>query len=191
MRLNQAVKMVAGVVLALALVGCGARGDTPAQKRNAIHQMRQDTLQKLYREQPKARTAIRKAQGYAVFSNKSNKLGLIGIGHGFGVVRDNRTGKNTYMRMMSVGAGVGLGIQDIRFVAIFHDRKTMQNFIQHGWDASAGANAAAKWKEKGDAGNQTVAADFNGVTIYQLTEHGLALQAMVQGYKYWPDDELN
>ncbi|MEN0676182.1 hypothetical protein [Plesiomonas shigelloides] len=191
MRLNQAVKMVAGVVLALALVGCGARGDTPAQKRNAIHQMRQDTLQKLYREQPKARTAIRKAQGYAVFSNKSNKLGLIGIGHGFGVVRDNRTGKNTYMRMMSVGAGVGLGIQDIRFVAIFHDRKTMQNFIQNGWDASAGADAAAKWKEKGDAGNQTVAADFNGVTIYQLTEHGLALQAMVQGYKYWPDDELN
>ena len=30
-----------------------------------------------------------------------------------------------------------------------------------------------------------------GVQIYQMTEAGLALQATLQGTKYWKDDELN
>jgi hypothetical protein len=29
------------------------------------------------------------------------------------------------------------------------------------------------------------------ITIYQMTESGLALQATVNGTKYWKDDELN
>jgi hypothetical protein len=32
---------------------------------------------------------------------------------------------------------------------------------------------------------------LNGITIYQLTESGLALQATVKGTKYWKDDALN
>ena len=31
----------------------------------------------------------------------------------------------------------------------------------------------------------------SNVTIYQLTETGLALQATVKGTKYWKDDNLN
>jgi hypothetical protein len=30
-----------------------------------------------------------------------------------------------------------------------------------------------------------------GVSIYQLTENGLALQATLQGTKYYKDDDLN
>lgn len=183
--------ILCSLLMVSVLAGCGATGDTPKQKRASIQVIRQDTLSKLYKQQPKTRALIRNAKGYAVFSTKSNRFALVGIGHGFGVVHDNRRNKNTYMRMMSLSAGVGLGIQDMRFIAIFHDQKTMDNFIQYGWDASAGAEMAAKWKEKGDAANQTVPADFKGVTVYQITEHGLALQAMVQGFKYWPDSELN
>jgi hypothetical protein len=29
------------------------------------------------------------------------------------------------------------------------------------------------------------------VNVYEITEKGLAAQAMVNGYKYWPDDYLN
>jgi hypothetical protein len=32
---------------------------------------------------------------------------------------------------------------------------------------------------------------FDNITIYQLTESGLALQATVKGTKYWKDDALN
>jgi DNA-binding HxlR family transcriptional regulator len=30
-----------------------------------------------------------------------------------------------------------------------------------------------------------------GIRMYQLTEHGLALQATIQGTKFWTDDELS
>lgn len=33
-------------------------------------------------------------------------------GNGYGVTRDNRSGKDTYMKMASVGLGLGLGIKD-------------------------------------------------------------------------------
>ncbi len=29
------------------------------------------------------------------------------------------------------------------------------------------------------------------VSVYEMTEKGLAAQAMLNGYKYWPDDDLN
>jgi hypothetical protein len=32
---------------------------------------------------------------------------------------------------------------------------------------------------------------FDGITVYQLTKSGLALQATIKGTKYWKDDELN
>jgi hypothetical protein len=31
----------------------------------------------------------------------------------------------------------------------------------------------------------------DGITIDQLTETGVALQATIKGTKYWKDDELN
>ena len=32
---------------------------------------------------------------------------------------------------------------------------------------------------------------MQGVSVYQLTDQGLALQATLQGTKYWQDDKLN
>ena len=50
-------------------------------------------------------------------------------------------------------------------------------------------DAAAKASDKGAAvGGEAV---LGGITIYQLTKSGLALQATVKGTKYWKDDDLN
>ena len=43
--------------------------------------------------------------------------------------------------------------------------------------------------DKGGAVGGAVSLD--DITIYQLTESGLALQATVKGTKYWKDDALN
>ena len=52
------------------------------------------------------------------------------------------------------------------------------------------ADAAAKYDESGGAvgAAETVAP---GVRLYKLTQNGLALQATIQGTKYWKDEELN
>jgi lipid-binding SYLF domain-containing protein len=94
------------------------------------------------------------------------------------------------MKMASAGIGLGLGVKDFRGVFVFTTRGAMESFIESGWDASAQADAAAKAADKGDAwaGAVDVAP---GIKLYQITESGLALQATIQGTKYWKDDELN
>ena len=92
--------------------------------------------------------------------------------------------------MGSAGVGIGLGIKDFRAVFVFHKQLALDNFINTGWDFSGQADAAAKTTDRGAeaSGAGTV---VNGVSIYQLTEAGLALQATLQGTKHWKSDALN
>ncbi|HGM5491306.1 TPA: YSC84-related protein [Serratia fonticola] len=101
--------------------------------------------------------------------------------------------------MAQAGAGVGIGVKQLRVVMVFHNREALNNFIKNGYVLGADASIAAKY---GDTGGAPVSGSVNTVTpsaekldppvnVYQLTEDGLSLQAMVDGYKYWPDTELN
>ena len=165
-------------------------GDSPKAKRDAVLKMRSETLTQLYKIHPSARADIRRADGYAVFSDVGVNILLISAGSGEGVAHDNRTGRDIYMKMISGGVGPGLGIKDFRGVFVFHTRKAFDQFVNSGWEGTAQADAAAKSGKKGKAvaGAVTVA---KNVDLYQITENGLALQATLQGTKYYKDDELN
>jgi lipid-binding SYLF domain-containing protein len=182
--------IIAGLAFAV-LAGCASpSGDTPAEKRQAAQKMRSETLAKLYEAQPKARKRIAKAQGYAVFSNVGVHVIFLSGGNGWGIAHDNRTGRDVYMKMGTVGIGLGLGVKDFRGVFVFTKRGALKRFINKGWNAGAEADAAAKAGRKGGAfaGAVDVAP---GIKLYQLTENGLALQATINGTKYWKDDDLN
>ncbi len=179
------------LILLGGLAACTSpEGSTPQDKRNAVAKMRTDTLAKLYEVQPQARDQIGQAVGYGVFSNVGINLIFLSAGNGYGIVRNNQSGAETYMKMLSGGLGVGLGVKDFRGVFVFTEKDAMDQFVDSGWDASAQADAAAKAGEKGGAwaGAVDVAP---GIKLYQITEAGLALQATIQGTKYWRDDELN
>lgn len=167
-----------------------ATAATPEEKRADIRKMRAETLEKLYRVHPLAKGAIKEAVGYAVFSNIGINVIFLSAAGGSGVAHDNRTGKDTYMNMISGGLGLGLGVKDFRGVFVFATDKAFKQFVESGWDADVQADAAAKAGTKGGAfaGAITVAP---GVELYQLTETGLALQATIQGTKYFKDKELN
>jgi lipid-binding SYLF domain-containing protein len=172
------------------VTACATSGaTTPAQKRQAVLNMKQEVLADLYQARPEARTKVKNAPGYAVFSNANINVLLASFSGGQGVVKDNASGKHTFMKMGEVGIGVGMGVKDFRAVFVFHDRSTMQNFVDHGWEVGGHADAAAKAGETGGALAGELLLD--GVTVYQLTENGLALQATVKGTKYWKDTELN
>lgn len=181
------------------LAGCSAQGDTASQQRASIQKMRSETLNKLYALQPEARSDIQHAKGYAVFANNSSKILLFGFGSGYGVVRNKATGKDTYMKMAQGGAGLGMGIKQQRTVLVFHDKAALETFIRQGYMVGADANAAAKYDDKGiapiAASTSGVASDTaslpSKVNVYDLTEKELAAQAMINGYKYWPDAALN
>jgi len=172
------------------LLGCATtKGTTPQDKRHAIIDMKKATLAELYRVKPQARSQIKKASGYAVFSDANINIIFASFGGGHGVVKNNKTGKHTYMKMGEVGIGLGLGIKDFRAIFIFHDHNTMNKFIESGWEFGGHADAAAKASDKGASVGGEILLD--NITIYQLTESGLALQATIKGTKYWKDDALN
>lgn len=160
------------------------------EKKKEIRKMRSETLAKLYKVHPLARNDIQKAVGYAVFSDVGVNLILLSAAGGSGVAHDNRTGKDIYMKMVSGGIGFGLGVKDFRGIFVFSTAKAFKQFIESGWTADAQADAAAKSGEKGGAAAGAIAV-APGVDLYQLTETGLALQATIQGTKYYKDDDLN
>jgi len=175
---------------AIILLGCATtKGKTPPDKRHAILDMKKNTLAELYRVRPQVKSQISKAAGYAVFSDVNINVIFASFGGGYGVVKNNKTGKHTYMKMGEVGIGLGLGVKDFRAIFIFHDHHTMNKFIESGWEFGGHADAAAKASDKGAAVGGEILLD--NITIYQLTESGLALQATIKGTKYWKDDALN
>jgi len=178
------------MLMAVVIGGCATTGgSTPEQQREAILSMKNEVLTDLYKIKPDVRGQLADAPGYAVFSNANVNLILASFGGGYGVVRDNSSGKYTYMKMGEVGIGLGLGVKDFRAVFVFHSAETMHDFVESGWVFGAQADAAAKASDKGAAASGEVA--IENITIYQLTESGLALQATVKGTKFWKDEELN
>ena len=180
-----------GLMAAALLAGCvSPSGDTAADQRQAAQRMRSETLVELYRVEPRARTQIAKAAGYAVFTNVGVNVILLSAGNGWGVARDNRSGEDIYMKMASAGIGPGLGFKDFRAVFVFTTRAALEDFVNDGWDASAQAAAETEGAEA--RGTSSGAIDVaEGVKLYQITDYGLAVQATIQGTKYWRDEELN
>ncbi len=178
------------LAIALMVAPLTASAKTKAEKkRDKIIDMREQVLEMLYEESPRYRKTIRNAEGYAVFSNVGVNLIFASFAGGRGVV-ENEAGELTYMKMAAAGLGLGLGVKDFRGIFIFHDEEKLKFFIEKGWDFSAQADAAAKSNEKG--GQYAAAVNvFEGVEVIQITENGLALQATLQGTKYWRDKDLN
>jgi len=92
--------------------------------------------------------------------------------------------------MGTAGIGIGLGVKNFSAVFIFHSKSALDSFVEDGWDFSGQADAAAKSGKKGGQGS-AAATVVKGVELFQMTENGLALQATLQGTKYWKNDDLN
>lgn len=171
----------------------GPKGDNADEKRAAVQKQREEILAKLYAAHPDTKGKIKKAAGYGTFNNKNMNLFLLSTGHGYGVVKDNKSGKEFYMAMGSIGGGVGLGAKDLSVVFIFKNADAMNQFVETGWQFGGEADATAKAGDKGGGLAKEGAVDTgaNLFEIYQITDTGAALQATVAGTKYWKDKDLN
>lgn len=201
------------LALAAATLACATpKGGSVEEKRAYVRKMRDDTLREAIAIQPALEGKLASAAGYAVFTTLSVKLFVLNPGHGFGLTVDNQGGGETFMRMAKVGAGVGVGLRDLRAIFLFRDRGTLNAFVTRGWQFGGDAEAAAKAGDKGAAAGvqakvveggatvggvghaSTTGADLTagaGIEVYQFTQSGLALSATVAGTKYWKDAELN
>lgn len=160
------------------------------QERKEIQQTKKEALAELYKLYPEAKNEIAQAKGYAIFGNTGVNLFVLATSRGGGIAHDNTTGKETYMKMISAGAGLGIGVKKYYAIFIFSSTMAFTSFIEDGWAAETQADAAAKTENQGDAvaAGMSVAPD---IMLYQITDVGFAAQATVQGTKYIVDEDLN
>ena len=157
------------------------KGDT---KREDIDAMASEVLAELLEASEGAVSLKAKAYGHAVFSNLKFAIGVSG-GGGSGVAV-NGGGDRTYMKMGTAGIGLGFGGQKYHVIFLFENEKTFTNFTDKGWQADAGAQAAA-----GSAGANAATTFRDGVAVYQITDKGLMASADIAGTKYWKNKKLN
>jgi len=172
------------------LFGGLASGDSPDQKREKTRKMAATTLNDLYKLEPTSKELIQKSAGYAVFNNMGTNLFLVSTARGGGIAVNPKTNQDTFMKMISAGAGLGVGIKDYRVVFAFETDDALARFLDSGWSGSAQADAAAKTSKSGGAHSGATMVE-PGVWVYQITKKGLALQLTLQGTKYYKDDDLN
>jgi lipid-binding SYLF domain-containing protein len=181
-------KDFAPAFMLVVLAGCAATG-TVEERRQGVQEMKNEVLVNLYEMKPDVRNQINEASGYAVFSNANVNIILASFGTGYGVLTNNQTMQDTYMRMGEVGLGIGAGVKDFRVVMVFHTNDALDRFNEYGLAFGAQADAAAVASDQGGAVGGEVTVD--NVTVYQMTETGLALQATIKGTRFWEDEALN
>jgi lipid-binding SYLF domain-containing protein len=154
-------------------------------KQAKIDETAQESLNEVFKGNKAAKDLYNNSYGWAAFDNLKIAWGFSG-GGGNGVAVNKKTGARTYMKVGTVGVGLGLGAQKYQVVFLFQDEKTFRNFVEKGWQADATAQATA-----GTAGVGGQTGFVNGIAIYQITDKGLMASADIAGTKYWKNKKLN
>jgi lipid-binding SYLF domain-containing protein len=190
MRITRTLSLIA-VALASALAVALHAAETKKEKsQKEIREMAQDTLQRLYKADPRTKAVVKDAAGYAVFSNLGVKILVAGSGSGKGFAVNNKSKSETFMKMIELQAGLGMGVKKFRVVFVFDSEKALNSFVNSGWEFGGQTTAAAKNGDKGAAMAGAVSVS-DGVWMYQLTDKGLALEITAKSTKYYKDDSLN
>ena len=176
--------------LMLSLVAGSAFAQDKAAKQAEVLKIANTTLDKFYAKKPAIKAEVAKAPGYAVFTTYGFSF-IVGGSGGAGIVHDNKSKKNTYMKMGEGSVGFQLGAAESDILIIFHNAARMQQFIDNGWSFGGGANVGAggggKCTGAGSSGN--VMGDVNA---YTLTKTGLTADALsISSAKVWKDTDLN
>jgi lipid-binding SYLF domain-containing protein len=188
------ITLVAGlVVLFLGLSACASAPLSQSKKAEdvaSVRDMANQTLALLYKANPAAEGAISSAAGYAVFSDFGFKLLLMGGERGAGVAVNNATKQETFMKMLELQPGLGVGAEKFRTVFIFDSFDILNKFVTSGWEFGANAMAVARTETEGGAlaGAVTVS---EGVHLYQLDQDGAVVGVSITGAKYYKDSKLN
>lgn len=183
-------QLLVALFLITAVSGCVTTdGKSKSAKQAEIRHMGNRVLNKLYASKPYTREQVSDAAGYGVFSNANINLLIVSAGGGYGLLKNNNELGYTYMKMAEGGVGLGFGVKDYRVVMIFHTVDALNHFKENGWTFGGNADAAAKANKMG----ASVESEnyYGDVSVYTITENGLALQATIKGTKFWVDKDLN
>lgn len=190
MRLNTLMKILTLLVVMMVMTIAVVSAATVEEKRQAIRNVTNETLNEVYSVQPKARDAVANAAGYAAFTITDAKLVFFGGGGGKGMAVNNNTGEEIFMRTGDVQVGFGLGIKKYEVLFVFETEKALADFASSGWELGGQATLAATDSVNGGSlqGAVSVGPD---IWMYQLTDKGLEASITARAIRYFKDKDLN
>lgn len=161
---------------------------TAAETRAKLDLMADDVLAQLLVENPEADALYQVSAGYAVFDSRKVTIFPVSAGYGRGVAVSKETDHHTYMNMGTggVGAAIGIGGFETKFVILFETPADLEKFIAHGYDATAETGAMYGEDSSADTIRFT-----DGRSFFVLGKKGWRVSAGASGTKYWKSPELN
>ena len=161
---------------------------TVEETRARLDVMADDVLAQLLIENPEARDLFEQSQGYAAFDSRKVTVFPVSAGYGRGVAISKATDQHIYMNMGSggVGAALGIGGFETKFVIMFETQADLDKFITYGYDATAETAAM-----HGDDKESETLRFTDGRSFFVLGKKGWRVSAEAAGIKYWKSPELN
>jgi len=193
---QQAISLLAAsatLIVYLGLPACSTEPMTATQKADKqadVRNMASKTLADISSASPNAAQAAKSGAGYAVFSNFGFKILFMGSSNGEGLAVNNATHQQTFMKMVELQPGLGLGASTFRVLFVFDTPQAFDDFVNSGWQGGANAMAAAKSSTEGGAAAGAVTVS-PGVNMYQITDKGAIVGVSLTGAKFYKDSELN
>jgi len=160
-----------------------------AEQQAEIRAKTAAALEKFYATEPRIKTEVAAAPGYAVFTTYGLSFMFGGAG-GKGLVHDSATKKETFMSLAQASAGVQIGAAESDMLVIFPTKQAMTSFIEKGWTAGAGSGGSMGGAGK-TAGGSTGQKAGSAAMVYTITKTGLQAGGAVEGTKVWKDKALN
>jgi hypothetical protein len=169
--------LVAGILtLIVTLAGCAGSSKSPTtpgalfeqsssplsdkarqEQRQAVLQVRNDTLGQLFKLRPAARAEIAQAAGYGVFEVNGLNV-ILAEAHGRGVVFERASGgRPTYMQMTRTSVDAGGTLSPYWQVLVFSDPQRLSEFIAAGASSDPSSDSTIK--------------------VYRLSSRGVSVQA--------------
>lgn len=194
-RTRRTFRVLVAVTAAIVATGClSIKGADPDEKRGFVLGASAEMLVDLYDTNPELQAEVESAPGYAVINYRLSKLPMIltgiGGGSGYGVVIDNETGQQTFLKVTIGEWGAGLGTRVYGTLFIFENRETLDSFKTKGWRSEGGADVAAKTGDSGVAIGAAVASK-EGMKVVTVTQSGAAYAVTYRGFRFTPISKLD
>ena len=175
--------------LSLSLLAGGVFAADKAAQQAEVVKSTQASMERFYKAKPELKAAVGKAPGYGIFTTYGVSF-LIGGSGGTGLVHDNSTKKDTFMKVGGASAGLQLGASQTELLIVFKTAAAMNKFIESGWEAS-GAITASAGASGSTAGGGKGSSAMEDASTYTLTKTGLEVGLAGGASKFWKDKDLN
>ena len=144
------MRSAAAVVLAASLAACQSsdtamRDDAVAFAQFASREARAEFVQ----AEPALTGRMGAAAGWAAFGSTGDNLFARRRGNALGIAHDNRTGKQTPIRVNVAGSDRAEGLQRYRGLFVFEDAAAFAQFVRGGELPAAREGVEVRWSEDG------------------------------------------